>query len=296
MRNWIRPAFIFPFLFVSFMAQAKAKLTIVVCPGFEAVHETRYLPYIGLLQEALKRTASKYGPAKVQTFPLPMTASRYNRELERGTIDVVWDSATVEHERRMLPVRIPIDKGLLGYRVALIARERQPLIDKVKALEDLRKLTVGQGIGWGDIDLYRYNGIKVTETVYESLFGMVSIGRFDLFPRGVGEVFAEYKNYSPRYPNLAVEKRLLLYYPWPYYFFFNRKTGVQLARRVEEGLRMMIDDGSFNALFQKHYGAAINRANFDGRRIIRLENPSLPKGTPLNDASLWYTPTSAPAK
>jgi hypothetical protein len=296
MKNWIRTVFVIPFLLVSFMAQASAKLTIVVCPGFEAVNETRYLPYIALLQEALQRTASKYGPAKVQTFPLPMTESRYTRELERGTIDVVWDSATVEHERRMLPVRIPLDKGLLGYRVALIARERQPLIDKVKTLEDLRKLKVGQGIGWGDIDLYRYNGVKVIETVYESLFGMVSIGRFDLFPRGVGEVFAEYENYSPRYPHLAVEKHLLLYYPWPYYFFFNRKSGVQLARRVEEGLRMMIDDGSYNALFQKHYGAAINRANLDRRRIIRLENPSLPKETPFNDARLWFTPTRATAK
>ncbi|MBI3146437.1 MAG: amino acid ABC transporter substrate-binding protein, partial [Pseudogulbenkiania sp.] len=187
-------------------------------------------------------------------------------------------------------VRIPIEKGLLGYRVALISQDRQPAIDRVRTLADLRKLTIGQGIGWGDTDLYRYNGVKVFEANYNSLFSMVSSGRFDLFPRGVGEVFAEYDAYSGRHPKLAIEKNLVLYYPWPYYFFFNRKTGAPLANRVEEGLRMMIRDGSFDTWFQNHYGAAIRRANLAGRRIIRLENPSLPEATPLDDASLWYKP------
>ncbi|MBI3144741.1 MAG: transporter substrate-binding domain-containing protein [Pseudogulbenkiania sp.] len=268
----------------------------VIYPHFEEFNETRFPPYIELLRQALDRTTAKYGPYKLKPSKLPMNASRSIRELQSGTIDVLWTSTTEERERVLLPVRIPIEKGLLSYRVALISLDRQPAIDRVQTLADLRKLTIGQGIGWGDIDVYRYNGIKVTEANYSSLFVMVSSGRFDLFPRGVGEVFDEYDTYSGSNPELAIEKNLALYYPWPYYFFFNRKTGQHLAKRVEDGLRMMIRDGSFDAWFQKHYAAAIRRANLVRRRIIRLENPLLPKDTPLDDASLWFSPATTHAK
>lgn len=281
---------------VALPVQAAPTIRYIVYPRFEERSETRYPPYVELLQKALDRTSAQYGPAKLQPSRLPMNSSRASLELQRGAIDVIWNVATEEHERELLPVRIPIEKGLLGYRIALISQERQAAIDQVRKLADLRKLTIGQGLGWGDIELYRFNGIPVAAANYTSLFSMVTSGRFDLFPRGVGEVFAEYDAYASRHPKLAIEQHLALYYPWPYYFFFNRKTGTPLATRVEQGLRQMIRDGSFDTWFQEHYGTAIRRANLAKRRIIRLENPLLPKDTPLNDASLWYTPAATPAQ
>lgn len=266
-----------------------AEMRVVTYPGFEVAGDTRFLPYVELLQEALKRTEGKYGPARAMPTALAMTEARYLKELETGSVDVIWSSATEEREQQFLPVRIPLDKGLLGYRVSLIAQDHQAAIDQVKGLVDLRKLIIGQGLGWGDVALYRANGIRVSEARYESLFTMVSNGRFDLFPRGIGEAFGEFDKFSSTNPKLAIEKNLAFYYPWPYYFFFNRKNAA-LAGRVEEGLRLMIKDGSFDALFQKHYGEAIKRANLGGRRMIRLDNPSLPKATPLQDTGLWYTP------
>lgn len=277
-------------------AQAAPPARDVVYPRFEERSETRYPPYVELLQKALDRTRTQYGPATLQPSRLPMNASRSSLELQRGSIDVIWNVATEERERELLPVRIPIEKGLLGYRIALISQDRQAAIDRVQTLADLRKMTIGQGLGWGDIELYRYNGIHVAAANYTSLFSMVASGRFDLFPRGVGEVFAEFDAYAGSHPKLAIEQHLALYYPWPYYFFFHRKTGTQLAARVEQGLRQMIRDGSFDAWFQKHYGTAIRRANLAKRRIIRLENPLLPKDTPLDDPTLWYTPATTRAR
>jgi ABC-type amino acid transport substrate-binding protein len=270
-------------------AALAAEPRTVTYPGFEVAGDVRFLPYVELLQQALKRTEGEYGPAKAVPTTLAMTEARYLKELANGTVDVIWSSATEEREQQFLPVRIPLDKGLLGYRIALISQDRQAAIDRVKTLADLRKLIIGQGLGWGDVALYRANGIRVSEARYESLFTMVSNGRFDLFPRGIGEAFAEYDKFSRANPKLAIEKDLAFYYPWPYYFFFNRNNAA-LAKRVEEGLRMMIKDGSFDALFQQHYGDSIKRANLSGRRLIRIANPLLPKATPLSDHSLWYMP------
>jgi ABC-type amino acid transport substrate-binding protein len=175
--------------------------------------------------------------------------------------------------------------------VALIARNRQAHVDKIRNLDDLRKEHIGQGIGWGDVAIYKANGIKVHTAGYESLFKMVAANRIDLFPRGINEVFPEYAARHDAIPNLAVEKNLLIYYPWPYYFFFN-KSNKALAKRVETGLRKMMKDGSFDVLFMKYNRASILKANLKNRRIIRIVNPALPKDTPLADASLWFNPAA----
>lgn len=259
-------------------------------PAFESATDFRFEPYVELLSAALARTADRYGPVHAEPSALRMNEARYLHELELGTVDVIWSSTTTEREAHLLPVRIPLDKGLLGYRLALISADSQAVINRVQTLDDLRKLKIGQGRGWGDVELYRANGIKVFEAGYDSLFAMLAQKRFILFPRGLSEVYTELAHYAPAYPNLVVEQGLLLYYPWPYYFFFNRKTGAALAKRVEEGLRLMIEDGSFDTMFQRHYAVAIQRANLAGRRLILLENPLLPKETPLGDARLWYKP------
>ena len=118
---------------------------------------------------------------------------------------------------------------------------------------------------------------------------MVSLGRFDLFPRGIGEIYTEYAHFAPADPKLAIEKGLLIYYPWPYYFFFNKKDEA-LRKRVETGIRRMMKDGSFDANFKKYNGKAIEAANLKGRRVIRIANDLLPKETPLNDPALWFDP------
>lgn len=208
-----------------------------------------------------------------------------------GMVNIVWSGTSLQKEKDYRALRIPLRKGILGYRVALIAKDRQTDIDRIRNLDDLRKASIGQGIGWGDVAIYRANGIGVQTAGYESLFKMVAANRIDLFPRGINEVFPEHAARQDAIPDLAVEKNLLIYYPWPYYFFFN-KFDRALPKRIESGIRKMIRDGSFDALFMKYNRASILKANLKHRRIIRLKNPTLPKETPLNDASLWFDPAA----
>jgi ABC-type amino acid transport substrate-binding protein len=287
MRKWRVGLFLIIAFFVS---TALAVETKVVYPADEDEGDTRVNDLKEILQMALKKTEPEFGSFELRPSLLKMNGLRYLTELEKGrVINIAWSSTSEEMESRFLPIRIPLRKGILGYRIALIAQDKQALIDQVKTIEDFKKIKIGQGLGWKDVQLYEANGNQVTQSKYGNLFRMTAYKRFDLFPRGINEVFSEYEQHSKENPTLAIEKNLLIYYPWPYYFFFN-KNDAALKKRIELGLRKMIKDGSFDAIFIKYNGKAIAQANLSGRRLIQLNNFLLPKETPLNDASLWFHP------
>jgi hypothetical protein len=267
----------------------------VIYPAPEFPNDVRYQDIIELLTGALDHTAGDFGPYRAGPTNEVMNETRYLNELATnpsnspGKINVAWSSTSEEKEKRFHAIRISLRKDLLGYRIALIAKANQAKIDKVHDIESLRRLTVGQGLGWGDIAVYKANGIDVITANYANLFPMTAAGRFDMFPRGINEVFDEYKLNRPAQPDLAIEQNLILYYPWPYYLFVYRDASA-LANRLETGLRRMIADGTFDQIFLKYHGKSIKRAEFERRRIIRLQNPLLPPDTPLNDRSLSLDP------
>jgi ABC-type amino acid transport substrate-binding protein len=266
-----------------------ARIWQVIYPADEDENDPRFVDIKEILRTALEKTVSEFGPFELRASRQQMNGPRLRQTLANGELSIIWTSTTIEKEKLFLPIRIPLRKGLLGYRVALITKDKQARIDQVKTLEDLRKLSVGQGVGWDDSTLFKENGIPVVEAKYSSLFRMLGYQRFDLFPRGIGEVFLEFQKHKQEVPGLAIEKNLMIYYPWPYYFFVARNNP-ELQRRIEMGLRKMLKDGSFDAIFWKYNAKAIEQADFKHRRIIRIKNNLLPKETPLEDASLWFVP------
>jgi hypothetical protein len=263
--------------------------TNVIYPAPESISDKRFTDLIELLSLAMEKTVPEYGSYNIIPSRLPMNEKRSLEELKQGElVNVVWSSTSMEKENDFIPIRIPLRKGLLGYRISLIDTKNQPLIDTVKTLAGLRKLNIGQGIGWGDLGVYKANGIQVSTSNYESLFAMAAHDRFYLFPRGINEVFDEYKTRKVEFSNLGIENGLVLYYPWPYYFFVNRNNR-KLADRIDLGLRRMINDGSFDKIFWKYNGNAIRKANLSKRRIIQLDNALLPKETPMG-SRYWLFP------
>jgi hypothetical protein len=165
----------------------------VVYPYSGTANDVRFRDLLEVLRTALDKTTPDYGPYELHRFQDSMNEARYLFELKSGhNINIAWSSTSVEKEQEFLPIRVPLRKGLLGYRVALISVDAQDQIDRLQSLNDLRQLSVGQGIGWGDVDVYKANGIRVVTANYDNLFKMTALHRFDLFPRGVSEVLAEY--------------------------------------------------------------------------------------------------------
>ena len=262
----------------------------VVHPAPESALDKRSDDLIELLRLALQRTQTSHGPFELVPATAAASEDRQLLNMEQGLLpNLVWASATPDRERRLLPIRIPLRRGLIGYRIAFIHRQRQAEFRRVRTVNDLRAYALGQGPNWPETQMYRQLGFQVQSGSYEALFRMLINGRFDLFPRGVNEVFGELASRAHDLPDLALEDSLLIHYVQPYYFFVNRRN-TALAQRIEQGLHRMLDDGSFDAHFWRHNGDAIQQAHLGERRRLRLDNPLLPRETPLGDSRLWFDP------
>lgn len=219
------------------------------------------------------------------------TQTRTNEEVRsKGLLDVCWASSDSDIEAQLRPIRIPLFKGLLGYRIFIINKNDQAKFSHVKTLEELKKLTIGQGRTWADGRILEANGFNVIKTnKYPSLFYMVEGGRFDAFPRGVNEPFGELETR----PNmeLAVEKSLMIYYRMPFYLFV-APDNQSLAKDLETGFARAIANGEFDKVFygDKAIQDVMQKANMKNRKLFKLDNPLLSKETPVDRPELWFDP------
>jgi hypothetical protein len=268
----------------------------VVRPLPEAPGDTRYDYYWQLLVQAMTVTEPEFGPFMLRQAALPMTEPRALNELEtgRGSITVLVHGNVADYERRLLPIRFPLDKGLLGYRVFLIRGEMQSKLDLVAGLGDLRRYSIGQGRDWGDVTILRQAGFTVVEgTSYEGLFSMLAAGRFELFSRSVTEVDEELSREKPKHPEVAMERHLMLFYPLTRYFYVTRSSaGEELARRISAGLGRLLKIGLFDRMFDEFKEPFERHIGFRNRLLMRIGNPLQTPETPLDRAELWYDPKS----
>ncbi|KKO44249.1 hypothetical protein WG68_16565 [Arsukibacterium ikkense] len=241
---------------------------------------------LALLEQALAYSGKGY---QLQSSAEPMSKSRAMVFLrERQEIDVLWTMTSVERELELLPIRIPIFKGLSGYRVSLIHQENRDAFAARHAPVTIRRLLYAQGHDWVDTKILRLNGLNVIEAArYDNIFSMLQRRRVDAVPRNVLEITDEASLLTAQ--QLVIEQNWLIYYPSASYFFVN-SDNQQLAIDIEQGLQKMLADGSFEQLFQQFFSRQLAELKLEQRQIIKLDNPLLPAQTPLQDPRLWYYP------
>ncbi len=273
-------------LSVTAAVAAAAPPRTIVYPRAESDVDDRDRYPVQLLTLALRKAHAGY---ELKVHPVFMLQVRAMHEVEQDSgLDIVWTMTSRERERALLPVRIPIDRGLLGWRLLLVRPEAVPRLAAIRSVDQLKGLRGGQGADWPDTVILRDAGLAIDESVrYGDLFQKLAAGRIDYFPRSVQEIWGELDNH--RAEGFVVEPTLALHYPTAMYFFVNRKHA-ELAADIRRGLEIALKDGSFEALFRQNFGAILERAQLDKRRVLELRNPLLPEETPLKDARLWYRP------
>jgi hypothetical protein len=273
-----------PGVFAQTVAQALAPT--IVYPRADRADDRRDDYPVELLTLALQKSGKPYA---LRASPVFMLQVRAISELERGqTVDVIWTMTSAERERTLLPVRIPIDRGLLGWRLLLVREQALPKFAGLASPEQLKQLVGGQGFDWPDTTILKSAGYTIDESVrYEDLFTKLAGGRVDYFPRSVQEIWGELETH--RSAGFAVEPNLVLHYPAAMYFFVNPQKA-PLAADIQKGLEQALADGSFEALFQRHFGAVLKRAELGKRQVVTLANPLLPPETPLANKRLWFQP------
>src|SRR5471030_1024820 len=240
-----------------------AAQSVIIYPRPESLGDERAAYPIALLKLSLSKVGNPY---RLAASPAQMQQGRALR----------------------LPIRIPIDRGLIGWRLLLIRAQDRALFAPVATATALAPLRAGQGHDWPDTEVLRANHLAVfTSTAYDRLFKMLARGHIQYFPRSVIEIWQEIAAHPEL--RLGAADGIALHYPEALYFFVN-KSNTALAAKVERGLRLAIADGSMQKLFDEYYGEAIARAGLARRSIIALDNPLLPSATPLADAALWFAP------
>jgi len=246
-----------------------------------------------VLRAALDRTLPGYGKFLLEAGP-SMPDRRQIRALARSepplTVGLFTASATLS--RDLVPVRIPVDRGLLGYRVLLVREAELDRFATVSSLSDLRLFRFGLLPVWDDAPVMITAGLTVVPgESHDGLFRMLAADRFDAFSRGVTEIQADFDHARVSVPGLAIEPRLLLHYPLPIYFWFSPdETGRRRAARVEAGLRVMAADGALQKLFDEEYGTLETRLDLAHRRVIELPNLLLDGQDPPDASGLWFHP------
>jgi hypothetical protein len=240
--------------------------------------------------ELLKLAAEKSN-IKINLVPIKLADQVETRDiinLNKGIIDVHWMHTSNALESKLLPIRIPLDKGLFGWRVMLVDKSNQHKLQNVNDVSDLKRHTMLQGFDWPDTGILLANGFKVeTSTSFRGRFRMLQRKRGDLFPRSILEAWEEVENQQNA--EIVVDPYILLYYPTAFYFFV-AENNQPLHTAIEYGLELSLADGSFESLFQQYYGDMIKKAEIDKRKIITIANPKLPSATPLHRKELWFLP------
>lgn len=117
-----------------------------VYPPPESGADVRMNYYWELLQAALDETAHKWGPYTLTPYARQMNAGRAEILLTNGSeITVMTRTTSVAREQVLNPIRIPLDKGLTGYRLFLIKASTQHRLDTVRTQAQLQTFSIGQG-------------------------------------------------------------------------------------------------------------------------------------------------------
>ena len=85
-----------------------------------------------------------------------------------------------------------------------------------------------------------------TDKSVDSIFKMLKLGRIDYFHRGLNEIWGELSTHKE---TLKIADNVMLFYPLPVYFFVT-KSRPELAKKLEKGINLALEDGSFKTLFQ----------------------------------------------
>ena len=243
---------------------------------------------VTLLNALLGHTTAEFGSYRIENVE-PITRKRgFVEMLEGRLVNLYFAPADQQWEDNLLPIRIPIRKGLLNYRLLLIDKGDIETFAAIRTADDLRRLEVGLRAGWTTTKVMKALDFQiVTAPSYDSVFRMLAHRRFSFIPRGVNEIFGEVEARRDEAPNIVIEPSLALFMPMPVYIYVSPKEP-RLAQRIEAGFRIIRENGEFDRLFEEFFASQIAQADLDRRRIVQIGNPLLSEETPFDDPGLWF--------
>ncbi len=287
MKNIIKTIFIVVCILTS--SKVLALDTVLINHPLSA-QDKRYEYPKKLLEKILWATTDEYGLVKLSTNGISMNRTRALASLIEGkSLHVMAEAPKPDWNEQLLAVRIPIRKGIQGFRLFLTKDEHKVRLSKIQTLDEFKAIPTGSGEQWSTTRVLEEAGFNVVKGIdYEGLFGMLVRNRFITFGRGINEIFDEYEDREPKLNSLAIDEHFLLYIPLPTYFFIT-PTQPHLRDRIEKGLKSIIASGEFETLFNEEFGGLIKKAQLDKRIKFAIPNPNLTELDPIDIKEYWHS-------
>ncbi|MDN4503002.1 amino acid ABC transporter substrate-binding protein [Alteromonadaceae bacterium BrNp21-10] len=252
-------------------------------------YQQRDIYFNQLLKLALEYSGEDY---QLVSMPMPtIPEERSMKLIQEDYYNIHWMGTTANREKLLLPIYIPLDKGLLGWRLMLVHQDNKDTFANITSTQQIKKLTAGLGHHWPDTRVFYENKFKVfTATTTTGLQKMLNLKRIDYFPRSILEIWQEHGTID--YPALTIDPNIVITYPAAIYFFV-AKGNLALHDCIKKGLEVALANGSFDKLFQQNFADVILLANLNQRRRFNITNSLITDPDYLKRKELWFSPSTA---
>lgn len=251
---------------------------------------------MSVIEEALIQSQDKYGAYQFIAKVADLSSKRSFQELNKAEQDFINLRVGItsrEREENSIPIRIPLRKGLLSYKLLVVNKKNIKIFQDTKNLNMLKRFTLGIVYDWVTTDILHKNNFKIIDVPsYDGLFRMLSVSRYDYTVLGVNEAFPILASLKKQNLSLTVAPSIALYINTPSYIFVS-KNNPRLAERITWGLEKMIKNGRFDELFYQFHQEYLDKVNLKERTIITIPNPNLNDllvQPPLGRQELWFNP------
>ncbi len=165
-----------------------------------------------------------------------------------GNIRVNQIDATLEKE--LLPIRIPMFRGLSSYLHVWVRKDDTHRFAEVKTLSDLTKFSILQGHKWRSIQAFEAAGFDVRTGQVSNIPTMLAAGRADafLFP---ALHTTRLRKRKVKELGLVPLKHIMISYPIDEYFYVD-KCSKDLHDAIYRGLNAAIKNGSHDKLMREY--------------------------------------------
>ncbi|MEX0299047.1 MAG: hypothetical protein AB3N28_08240 [Kordiimonas sp.] len=211
------------------------------------------------------------------TFDIPQ--SRILRSLEdnaNSPINVHFSGHSIEREKSLLQIDVPLTRGLYGYRMFIIRAEDQQKFEGISTLSSLtQKITVGSGTSWPDTKILKDAGFTVKTGSRSDLWVLLGRKRFTGFPRSIYEIYTDIANPPAHLAStpLAIERSIMLHYPFDLFFYLAPNDTLR-GDILKQGLERIYNNGKFMEIFLESPSAqeALHDIEKFRPQIFRIQN------------------------
>jgi hypothetical protein len=235
-----------------------------------------------ILDAVLKATNDDFGACRIVESRINYPGNEESLAFTEKQHDILVTVAGNQKfdSNEVIIVPKPLIKNLLGYRIPIVKQDFDDAFLQNYLANKIKDLTHGIPETWSDADILRHNDYSVVEEGdFDDVFDRLADGRFDYTTFGANEVISIFKTCVHQKHKLKINKDVLFFYPLPLVFYVHTKQK-HLAKRVALGMQCIEENGELNQIFNRYYTDVVDELNLQGRKLLVLENPYLPKSFP----------------